>query len=72
MKKDLKNAIEILVTALKTDEGYRESWKANIAIAFKDDYYWYKTNNEKDYLNNQDIHIVANNAADNFLKILCR
>jgi hypothetical protein len=72
MESKLQNAIGTLIEALKTDGGYRESWKANIAMAFKDDYYWYKNNNDKEYLNNQDIHIVANNAADNFLNQLCR
>ncbi len=68
----LKEAVETLVDALKGDEDYKRSWTANIAMAFKDDYYWYKNNNDKEYLNNEDIHIIANTAAKNFINLLCK
>jgi len=72
MKTDLQKAIVVLKNTLETDEDYRRGWVANIAMAFKDNYYWYKNNNDKEYLNNEDIHIVANNAAENFIEILCQ
>ena len=68
MDSKLKDAVEILVQALKTDEGYRIGWQANIAMAFKDEY----NRNRLKYKTKQDIHTIANNASDNFLDLLCK
>lgn len=67
-KMKLLSPAEILTKALQEDEDYRRTWKDNIAMAFKDEYWrtnlWFApTRNE--------IHEIANNAADNFLNILC-
>lgn len=43
------------------------AYKSCIAMAFKDEYRNYKTNLNKKSMNLNDIHNVANNAADNFL-----
>ena len=64
MTGEVKEAVEILVKALKEDADYRESWKANIAMAFKDTY------DNADIMD--EIHTIANAAADNFLNLLCR
>jgi len=64
MDNKLKNAVEVLREALKTDEGYRIGWQANIAMAFKDEYYRSK--------NKEEIHEIANKASDNFLQLLCQ
>ncbi len=63
-----KKAVQQLVKALKEDEGYRISWKANIAMAFKDEYARTVTSGEPII----GVHEVANRAADNFLNLLCR
>lgn len=66
----MKSPIKKLVKTLNKDEGYYEGWKANIAMSFYDSY-----NNAmkgKKYLNKKDIHKIANEAADNFLKLLCK
>lgn len=55
-------AVKTLVSQLSRDEGFYQSWKANIAMAFKD---CYSNATDKD-----DIHKIANNAADNFLSLL--
>ena len=34
MNNKLKEAVDVLVEALKTDEGYRIGWQANIAMVF--------------------------------------
>lgn len=65
----MKNNIEIALKLLKEemkDEDYRRSWQANIAMAFYDQYFW----NEQEYKNHNDIHDIANKAADNFLNLL--
>ena len=57
----VKEAISKITTELKNDTDYRESWKANIAMAYKDCERWYK----------EDAHVIANDAAEHFLKLLC-
>jgi hypothetical protein len=65
-EKGIKKEMDVLRKALKEDEGYYISWKANIAMAFKDEY----DRNTKKYKNKNDIHEIANKAAKNFLNIL--
>lgn len=67
MDNKIKNALEVIAEALRTDEGYRIGWQANIAMAFKDEY----ARNRLKYKTKQDIHNIANTAADNFLNLLC-
>jgi len=62
--------IKKLVKALKEDKDYYRAWKDNIAMAFKDEYYRRKKLGH--YLNLVDIHEIANTAADNFLKMICK
>ncbi len=72
MVDELQNAIKILQKYLKSDEGYRIGWQSNIAMAYKDNEYWYKQKTNKKYLNSKDKHIIANQAADYFLEQLCK
>ncbi len=65
------NPIKDLVDQLKDDPEYRYAWKANIAMAFKDRVGQYKKENDKQVLSNEDIHIVANEAAEYFLQLIC-
>lgn len=64
----LGNAIEVLCNELK-DENYYRSWKDNIAMAFKDEFVRQRNDSEE---SSEDIHLIANNAADNFLKQLMK
>lgn len=68
----MKLPIADLVKALKTDKNYRRSWVDNIAMAYKDNYYWYKRSQGKKYINAKDRHIIANLAANYFLDLLCK
>jgi hypothetical protein len=68
---NLQEAISTLCDALTSDPEYRECWKANIAMAYKDCEYWYKQRTGKKVLNRADQHIIANEAADHFLFMLC-
>ena len=65
-----EDAINQLTNAWNNDRSYRESWKANIAMAYKDNYNWYKQRTGKTVMNHEDLHIIANNAADYFLEQL--
>lgn len=67
--------IEQLVKALKEDEGYRISWKANIAMAFKDEMeregvHSPNPDNHSILVTRDMLHKIANDAADNFLNQL--
>jgi len=57
---NLKEAINVLIQHLNSDHAYRESWKANIAMAFLDEFGSYQH------------HETANRAAERFLDLLCR
>lgn len=71
LKQGIKEELDIVRQALRTDEGYYHSWQANIAMAFKDQF-------DKDaqkydiYYSPKDIHEIANEAAQNFLNQLIR
>lgn len=65
-----QEAVRHLVKELKNDQGYRETWLANIAMSFKDE--WYRaTERGEDPNDHAVIHEAANKAADNFLNLLC-
>jgi len=68
---NVKEALAVVKNALESDEDYRQGWIANIAMAHKDCERWYKQKTGKTYLNSHDKHIIANNAAEHFLTLLC-
>lgn len=73
MDNKLKEAVSVLVEALKTDEGYRIGWQANIAMAFKDEFWrTCTTHKHLDLMDKEALHNIANTAADNFLNLLCK
>ncbi len=65
-------AIERVIRELKKDDDYYRSWKDSIAMSFKDEYW--RTYNKDGFSENEleEIHNIANNAADNFLKLLIK
>ena len=65
----LIEAIEIVCQALREDKDYYRSWKDNIAMAFKDEC---SRNLDETDIEGYDLHIIANKAADNFLKLLTK
>ena len=65
------NALKELTKVLKKDKEYRYAWLANIAMAFKDGVRQYKKEKNKKVLSEVDIHMVANRAAEYFIKLLC-
>ena len=69
---EIKDAIKTLTSELSNDPGYRTGWQSNIAMAFKDRAYEYKKQTKKKYLTQVDIHIIANDAANNFLNLLSK
>jgi len=67
---NIETAVKTITEAIKKDESFKESYKANIAMAFKDEYA--RKRKEKSNINYSDIHEIANNAADNFLELWCK
>ena len=69
MENKLKEAIDTLVEALQTDEGYRIGWQANIAMVFKDEFT--RINPDLKRTSDYELHHIANQASNNFLNLLC-
>jgi len=67
----MANYMKELVTQLQKDKELREAWKANIAMAYKDNYAQYANKQNKVVMNRHDRHVIANNAAEYFLQLLC-
>ena len=61
-------AVKLVTEKIKSDKELRISYIANIAMAFKDEY----QRNKKKYKNYDDIHIIANTAAENFINLWCK
>lgn len=63
---NIQKAVEKIQKTLKEDKEYREVWKANIAMAFVDEWNTNETfqQSEQRY---SDVHKLANKAADRFL-----
>ena len=67
-KLDLKLAMDFLCKNLKEDLDYRRAWKDNISIQFQDSY---NQKIDKTYFPNYDIKKIADEAAEEFLRLLC-
>lgn len=60
-------AMQTVIRELRKDSGYFYGWQANIAMAFQDE-----CDREKINIAPQRLHLIANQAAINFLKMLTR
>jgi hypothetical protein len=68
----VEDAVKRLTTEFLTDPGFRERWLCHIAMQFKDRAYQYKKQTGKNYLTQTDIHIIATEAANNFINTLTK
>lgn len=68
----LSQAVEKLSASLRSDPELFDGYKANIAMAFKDEYERQAPRLLKHggRLNPSEVHEIANNAATNFLNLL--
>ena len=64
-------AVSRFIKALKKDKELRHAFHANIAMAFYDNYYWYKKKTGKKVVSSEDIHAIGNKGAEYFLQLLC-
>jgi hypothetical protein len=67
----LQEALITIATELDGNEMYRQGWKANIAMAYIDCENWYIEKYGKKSLNKVDKRLIANQAAEHFIKNLC-
>lgn len=65
--KSIKKELDVLRKALKKDKDYYFSWQSNIAMAFYDE-----DKRNKVRINSDILYIICNNAAKNFLNLLCK
>lgn len=72
MKMKLKKAVKTLSKSLRKDKDLYYAYQSNIAMQFKDEYSKKRKRKNYDYLNNDDIHDIANDAAKNFLNLLIK
>jgi hypothetical protein len=72
MKTKLKKAVKTLRKSLKKDEDLFYAYQANIAMQFKDEYYKQLKKKRYRYMNYEDIHNIANQAAKYFLDLLIK
>lgn len=72
MKSKLQKAVKTFRKGLKKDSDFYLAYQANIAMQFKDEYSRKRKEKNYDYMNNEDIHIIANNAARSFLDLLIK
>jgi hypothetical protein len=63
---EVADAVKVLANALKSDESFRQTWKANIAVSFEDEYHHAKENRMISF------HVLANKGADRFIDLLCK
>lgn len=64
----VQEAMSVLLTAFANDPGYRDGWKANIAMAFVD---VFKAEAEDGkVVGDKQLHYIANHAAERFLRSL--
>ena len=69
-KTKVAKAVKTLTKALKKDTQFFMAYQANIAMQFKDEYA--RKRRTKSYMNRQDVHKMANKAAESFLNILIK
>lgn len=69
-KTKVAKAVKTLTKALKKDPSFFNAYQANIAMQFKDEYA--RKRRTKSYMNSQDIHKIANKAAQSFLNLLIK
>ena len=65
-------AHKIVCENLRKDPDLYYAYQANIAMAFQDEVANYRMQSPSKYLNRMEIHMIANNAATNFLNQLIK
>lgn len=69
-KTKLEKAVKILTKKLKKDDALFLAWQSSIAMSFKDVYTNALKDKDYSYMNRNDIHNIANTAAEDFLTLL--
>ena len=67
MGKNIKKEVDTLCKALRKDKELYYAYQSNIAMAFVDEFARYAK--IRDYVDNNAVHLIANEAAKNFLNL---
>lgn len=67
--KEYQDALKIVRDYITNDPEIKLGYVANIAMSFKDYEHHYRKSSGKRYLNRDDKHTIANNAAVNFMDL---
>ena len=67
--KEYQDALKIVAERIQDDPDLKLGYVANIAMSFLDYEHHYRKSLGKRYLNRQDKHTIANNAAVNFMDL---
>ncbi len=71
MSKKVKEAVQVIVAALKNDSDYRRAWRDNISICMQDEFEsWCRVKGPRDRASDY-IQQISNEGADRFLDMLC-
>jgi hypothetical protein len=70
LHKKESNLIDGLKKALSEDSDYKQTWQANIAMAFKDEFARWQNKCKDKIPTGAEIHVIANKAAKDFLDVL--
>lgn len=65
------DVLEALARKLEGSRDYKAIWAENIAMEYKNSYSWWKNKIGDRVMNDEDINIIANNAAAHFLNRIC-
>jgi len=71
-KNSVERPVKNFCKAMREHPDMFHSYKANIAMAFKDEISRHRSEQGYKYLNRGEIHTLANNAAQNFLQLLIK
>lgn len=61
-----------IIGKIKDDPELFDGWKANIAMSVKDEFSRYRKDIGKRVISYSDMHLIANRAAEEFLKLLIK
>lgn len=67
----VKEAMQVITKAIRTDPSYRQGWSANIAVQFQDAYKKAYQESVLGFGSHVDVHKISNMAAEAFLDLLC-
>jgi hypothetical protein len=67
----LRDSFDCFIGAIKNDPELKHAYICNIAMKFYDEYFIHQEKSKKKYMSKNDIHIISNESAKQFMELLC-